>query len=130
MKIARVVLTKEEAGWFARNVPKMMQLLDAYARKDESVKTRTTYKTLASMLQQAADINDMLTLMKDAPSELDLQLTKKQKAVIKDLIATVNSRLKLLTIPEYERRGDSHKDYLENAVKKTGMLDRMERKFK
>lgn len=130
MKIDRVTLTKEEAGWFSRNVIKMKQLLEASESKNKGVTGRTTYKALASMEEKATEIKSILEAAPEDPYEIDLILSRKQKMVIKELVSSVHKTLTTRVIPEYERRGESHKDYLTNAKDKAVKLETLMRKFK
>lgn len=123
----RVSLTKDETEWFARNVVKMTQLLEVSATKDPKVLERSTYKTLASLVPTVMKVK---ALVASGDEKVDFQCNRKQKLIIKDLIRSVVNTLKDRVIPEYVRRGDSHKDYLDNARKKCEALEKMMRKFK
>lgn len=123
----RVSLTKEEAAWFTRNVVKTTQLLEAAAKKDPKILERSTYKTLASILP--AVVTATVAVEAKLPT-VDVQLTRKQRIVVRELILSVNKTLTERVIPEYERRGDSHKDYLDKALVKADTLEKMARKFR
>lgn len=126
IQMNRVSLTKTEAEWFSRNVTKMTQLLEVSAQKDAGVLKRTTYKTLKSMLPMAAKAAADAT--PDKPT--DIYLSRKQKLIIRDLVQSVNKTLVERVIPEYERRGESHKEYFDNAKAKAEALEKMARKFR
>lgn len=123
----RVSLTKDEAEWFFRNVVKMTQLLEATVTKDPKVLERSTYKTLASLVPV---ITKAKALVAAKIEPVEVQVNRKQRLIIKDLIGSVVRNLNDRVIPEYERRGDSHKDYLDNAKNKSEALGKMMRKFK
>lgn len=122
MKIDRVVLSKEEAGWFERNVIKMIVLLEASEAKNPGVKDRSTYKGMLSMKPKAEQ-------MRDAEGSLEMQLSRKQRKLIADLVGSQVRILRDKTIPLYQSRGESHKSYLTNAQEKLEMLSKMRKKF-
>ncbi len=127
----RVVLNKEEAGWVSRNVPKMLQLLEASERMNKGVKERSTYRLLSQVIPQAEQVRDALKAFGDEPFEIEMYLNRKQKLLIRQLIKTTNGTLKNGVIPEYERRSDAkYRPYLVNAKKKSEMLDQLEAKFR
>lgn len=129
MNIDRVVLTKDEAGWFSRNVIKMKELLEASEKRNAGVKNRATYRGLVSLQGRAEQTAAALEAFGDEPFEIDMLLSKKQKLIVRGLIGTVMQGL-AKTIEEYERRGPGHKEYLDRAKLKAELLNNMNRKFK
>lgn len=127
----RVVLNKEEAGWYSRNVLKTILLLEESERRNAGVRERTTYKLLTKMKPQAEQLSEVLKAFGDEPFELEVYLERKEKLLVKGLLETMIKNLKDRIIPEYERRGDKlDPKYLNNAKNKTKMLEKMQRKFK
>lgn len=120
----RVQFTKDEAGWFSRNVLKMKQLMEVAASKDAKILDRTTYKALASMTEQAEIAGKADTEV------IDVMLNRKQKLVLKELVQSVRNTLVSKVIPEYERRGIDHSVYLERAKIKSEQLGTIIRKLK
>lgn len=99
--------------------------------KNSGIKERSTYKILNSCRGHAEHARDVVAAFgEDEQYMLDLQMTQKQKKMIKDLVGSVHRKLVERVIPEYERRGDSHKSYLEKAKIKAAGLERIWRKFK
>lgn len=118
----RVSLTQDEFDWIARNVPKMITRLEQRAEKEPDVLKRKTYKLLTSV-KESLDTAGGAGLT-------DLMLGRQQKLVLRELISQVTKVLKDAVIPTYEKRGESHKEYLDKAKEKAENLDRMARKFK
>lgn len=124
----RVVLSKEEGEWFARNVLKSLVILDTAATKDTKIKDRTTYKILESVKERATEMESVLKQIGSEPFEFELMLSQKQKRVIQDLIDRTRKALTERILPEYQRRGLS--DYVEDTEFKVDLLGTMRRKFK
>lgn len=120
----RVRFTKEEVQWFARNIKKMTELLETASRKDKGILERSTYKSLLAMVPKA---DQALT---ENQEETDIMLTRKQRLVLRELISSVGKTLTERVIPEYQRRGESHKEYLTNAQNKAEKLSKMVRKLR
>lgn len=129
MRTDKVVLTKEEAGWFARNVLKIIALLEASEARNPGVKDRSTYKGLVSMQSRAEQMKNVVDDLEDHPYEIETSLVRRQRKLIADLVGSQVKILREKTIPLYERRGESHKSYLLNAQEKLEMLSRMRKKF-
>lgn len=120
----RVSLTKYEAEWIFRNVLKMTKLMETAATKDPKVLVRTTYKTLKSIIPKIG------TSVEVSEEATDIILNRKQRLVLRDLVQSVHKTLTERVIPEYERRGASHKEYLDSAHTKATILHTMARKLK
>jgi hypothetical protein len=127
--VNKVVLNKTEAGWVSRNVPKMLQLLDASERKNKGVKERKTHKILTAILPKAEKVADALKAFGDELYEIEMYLNRAERLFIREMIRKVKKGLVEGVIPEYERRGPAMKGYLISATNKADMLDKMERKF-
>ncbi len=84
----RVVLNKEEAGWFSRNVMKTIQLLEASEPKNPGVKDRSIYKGMLSMKSKAAFAADALRAFGEEPFEIEIMLGKKQRKLVADLVGS------------------------------------------
>lgn len=119
----RVSLNKDEAQWFSRNVLKMIALLESAEVKDKEILSRTTYKTLNSMREQAQAAGT------EDQAGVELMLSRKQKQVVRELLQSVNKALVERILPEYKRRG-GHEKYIEIGEAKAKQLDAMQRKFK
>lgn len=131
MKINRVALTPLEANWFGRNVLSMLQLLERSEGKNPGVLERTTYKILNGLRSQAEEAQATVKAFgEEEQYEVDLTLSKKQKSVLKELVGSVQKSLVERVIPEYEKRGESHKDYKFKATLKAEFLENLVRKFK
>lgn len=128
MNLNRVVLTRYEGEWFARNVLKTLTILEAHAKKDEKILKRTTYKVLSAVKTQAEQMEAAIKAFGDEEYELELTLNRKQKLVIRDLVSKTIVSLEGRVLPEYERRGD--KDRTEDTKYKIDLLNKMQRKFK
>lgn len=130
MKIDRVQFTKDEAGWFARNVARSLQILEAKALKEPKTRERTTFKVLASMAKTVTDVIDILNQEGGAAEPIDLILKRKQKLVVRQMVSDMAKGLRAHTIPQYEKDPEKFKDYLVNAKAKAELLEAMERKLR
>lgn len=139
MKPNKVTFTPDEAGWFGRNVLKMLQNMDASERKNPGVKERSTYKVLNSMRQAALEANDTVVAFgEDELYEVDIFLTKKQRGMLKDLVGSVHKNLVEKVIPEYRNRLEhkitntkiNYQEYLDNAIAKSIGLERIFKKVR
>ncbi len=110
----KVTLTQEEAQWFSRNVIKMANLLAAQSKNDPGILDRSTYKTLESMREKAIAIDQM---GEEYVERVDVQLSRKQKLIVAELIQSVNKTLIDRILPEYERRG-GHEKYIKMGQEK------------
>ncbi len=128
----KVVLTKEEAAIFSRNIIKMKQRLDA--SKDPETKSRTTYKLLESMQPQAEQVDDALTAFGEEPFEIEVFLGRKEKMLVRELLTTVGNILVNRVIPKYKEKlgtgGIDYSPYIVRNEKKLVVLTQMARKFK
>lgn len=98
-------------GWLARNVPKTLMVLEAAATKDTGVLERSAYKSLKSLSEIKEEMN----------------LTGKQKTVLRTLVEKYVKSLEETIIPEYQRR--NLLDYLEDAQSKLELLKGLKRKL-
>jgi hypothetical protein len=125
MKLNRVSLTKDEAGWFARNVPKMKALLEASEAKNPGVKDRASYKIICKMEEQAAKAAEAL---KGEAETIDIYLTRKQKLMLREAASRMGSGLEIVN-EEYRKRG-GHEEYIEANEYKAQYLKSLARKLK
>lgn len=126
----KVTLNKQEATWLARNITKTKTLLEAASRKDPQVLERVTYKTINSLQDEAKQMASVIDQLGSEEYELDLQVSKKQKQVIGQMIDSTVKALEGTIIPEYQRRGDKFESYLKDAQSKVSLLKAMRKKFK
>lgn len=124
----KVVLNKEEARWFSRNVIKTKTLLESAAQKDPGILDRATYKLVCSIQPQAKEIESVIEQLGEEPYELELSLTKKQKKLIVDMVEKTIAMLTERIIPVYNERGLS--EYAEDANRKVELLKNMKKRFK
>lgn len=124
----RVVLNKEEARWFSRNVIKSLTILDAHAKKKPEVKDRTTYKLLQSVSTRAKEIEAALEAFGEEPYEIEMNLSKKQKHHIRSMLDDTHKHLTERVLAEYARRG--LQEYVKDTERKLELIQSMVRKFK
>lgn len=129
MKTDKVVLNKDEAGWFSRNVKSSLRILAASEPKNPGVTERSSYKLLKSMEEMATEAESILNQVGEEPCEIELYMSRKQKLTVRELIKRTHGSLVTKIIPTYRERGN-HQEYLVRAEKKAEMLDAMQRKFK
>lgn len=134
MKSDKVVLTKDEAKWFGRNVIKAVTLFHEKAQKDPKVLERSAYKVMKSMQSKAGKAIEALTAFEEHPFEIEVYLSSKQKKHFLAIILQMNQGLQQGVIPKYKQQlGDEPEritPYLEKAEKTSEMLTNMARKFK
>lgn len=128
MKIDRVVFTKDEAGWFSRNVIKMKQVMEEKSRKDPKILERTTYKLVCNMQEKAAQAGAAVAAFDEHPFEIEVMLSRKQKVFLKGLIETMVQGLENVN-KKYEERGNLQ-DYIDRNEQKRAYLKSMIRKLK
>lgn len=131
MKLNRIALNPLQAAWLSRNILKMLQLLESSERKNPGVRERKSYKTLNALRGKAEEAQAAVRAFgEDEQYEIDIQISPKQRAVLKDLVGSVHKNLIERAIPEYQKRGESHGEYLTNARAKAEFLEVLWRKFK
>jgi hypothetical protein len=126
----KVVLDKEEARWFSRNLIKTKTLLEAAGKKDPAILDRTTYRTIATMEKQAGEIISALNQLGEEPYEFELQIGRKHRVVVGQMIDSTIKALETMIIPEYTRRGENFRGYKLEAEWKVALLKTLRRKFK
>lgn len=131
MKLNRISLTPKEAGWFSRNVPKALEVLDLKAKRDAATKERVTYKVLTKMQKEAARVADIVNAFTEQEQyEVDVFLNRKQKLVLSGLVDKMKQSLNQGAIPKYEKDPKQYEEYLKNAIEKAQMLNNLLRKLK
>lgn len=128
MKLDRVVLSKYEGEWFARNVLKTFALLQAHAKKNPDVEKRSTFKVLKALQAQAQELEKSLYASEEALNSYDIKANRKQRQVMRELILKTLTHLELHSLPEYERRNDE--EHIKTTKSKMELLNDMQRKFK
>ena len=126
MKISGVTLNKDQAGWFARNVAKMKELLEKSEKRNEGVTERATYKLISAMEAEAKRVSELLA--DEAVDQVMIHLTKKQKMVLREMVNRMASGLEVVN-EEYRKRG-GHEEYIEKNEHKAKYLKAMSRKLK
>ena len=126
----RIVLTKEEAAWFSRNLIKTKTILEAAGRKDPEALERQTYKTIVKLQKEAQEIAYTLSQLGDEPFEFEMILPRKLRSVVGRMIEATIKTLTDVVIPEYARRGAEFQEHQLDASRKVELLLKMRKKFK
>jgi hypothetical protein len=128
MTTDKVILTAPEAEWLSRNIIKTKVLLEAKAKKDAGILERKTYRTVASLIDQATDISEIVRQLGSEPYEIEFTVKRKQRGGVAAMIDLTLRSLEERILPEYKKRG--LKDYEDDVQVKIGLLKAMAKKFK